>query len=103
MLQGVDYWALGILIYEMLVGQSPFADADGNQVAICKAIVNAKLTFPRRLRDAAARDVVKKLLTKDPSARAGCMRAGSADIKDHAWFKGLDWEKMMAKTLKAPW
>ena len=46
--RAVDYWAFGILLYEMEAGYSPFSDPQGmDQVVICKNIVNGKLVFPR--------------------------------------------------------
>lgn len=46
--KAVDYWALGILIFEMIAGYSPFSDAQGNdQVVICRNIVNGRVVFPR--------------------------------------------------------
>jgi serine/threonine protein kinase len=46
--KAVDYWAFGILVYEMIAGYSPFCDAQGmDQVVICKNIVNGRLTFSK--------------------------------------------------------
>jgi protein kinase A len=46
--KAVDYWAFGILLYEMEAGYSPFSDPQGmDQVVICKNIVNGRLVFPR--------------------------------------------------------
>jgi serine/threonine protein kinase len=60
---GVDYWALGILIYEMLSGYSPFADhVEASQVTIYKNIIAGKYSFPSFLTDNTAKDLVRKLL-----------------------------------------
>jgi protein kinase A len=66
--KGVDYWALGILIYEMLCGYSPFQDPKNqDQVAICKNILRMKVEFPSYMVDSDAKDLILKLLTKDPN------------------------------------
>jgi len=63
--KGVDYWATGILIYEMLCGYSPFADDNGDQMAIFKNIVKGKLRFPSHVhKNKAAKDLIGKLLNR---------------------------------------
>ena len=76
---GVDYWALGILIYEMLSGYSPFADhVESSQVTIYKNIIAGKYSFPSFLTDNTAKDLVRKLLVaKDTKVRGRCARVQS--------------------------
>jgi serine/threonine protein kinase len=71
--RGVDYWALGVLIYEMLVGYSPFAGAETpEQMVVCRNILEAKYRYPPLpLVGAASRDIIAKLLTVDNSKRLG--------------------------------
>ncbi len=78
--QGVDCWALGILVYEMLSGYSPFADhAEGNQVTIYRNIVAGRYAFPSSLLDQVAKDLVRRLLvanyTKVRRGGGGCCSA----------------------------
>jgi protein kinase A len=82
--------ALGILIYEMLAGHSPFYDAggDGDQMTICRNILHAPLKFPSGFTGKETKDVIGKLLTRDVLQRFGCQRRGALDIKHHGWFKG---------------
>ena len=69
---GVDYWALGILIYEMLSGYSPFADhVESSQVTIYKNIIAGKYSFPSFLTDNTAKDLVRKLLVAKDSKVCG--------------------------------
>ena len=86
--KSADWWALGILIYEMLAGYPPFYDE--NPFGIYQKILANKLEFPRHF-DVHAKDLVKKLLQSDRTKRLGCLKNGAEDIKKHKWFKGYDW------------
>ena len=101
--KGVDYWAVGVLIYEMLCGSSPFADDSNDQMKICKKIVKGRYTYPSWMRDRDAKDCVNKLLTQKVTSRLGCKRGGVDDIKTHKWFRGVDWSALEAKRIAAPW
>lgn len=102
--KGVDYWALGILLYEQVAGYSPFADHDNDdQMVICKNILRGEVNFPAHVKDAKLKDLVSKLLVKDIPRRLGCMRGGAADVKAHPFFRELDWPALLSKTLAAPW
>eukprot|EP00602_Paraphysomonas_sp_CaronLab_P010418 CAMPEP_0185025144 /NCGR_PEP_ID=MMETSP1103-20130426/8214_1 /TAXON_ID=36769 /ORGANISM="Paraphysomonas bandaiensis, Strain Caron Lab Isolate" /LENGTH=758 /DNA_ID=CAMNT_0027558279 /DNA_START=58 /DNA_END=2331 /DNA_ORIENTATION=+ len=101
--KAVDYWAFGILLYEMIAGYSPFSDPQGmDQVVICRNIVNGRLIFPKNF-DTECKDVVKKLLSRDPITRLGNLRGGPDEIKQHQWFASFDFDAMMNKSMKAPW
>jgi serine/threonine protein kinase len=97
--KAVDWWALGILIYEMLAGYPPFYDE--NPFGIYQKILAGKIEFPRHF-DVNAKDLVKKLLLADRTKRFGCLKAGADDIKKHKWFKGIDWVKVHAREMKPP-
>lgn len=101
--RAVDYWAVGILIYEMLCGVSPFADTRRNeQMVICRQIVRLKYEFPKKF-PSAAKSLVKMLLKREPHERLGMLKHGALEIKSHSWFEKLKWDKLYKKELKAPW
>jgi protein kinase X len=101
--KAVDYWAFGILLYEMEAGYSPFCDPQNmDQVVICKNIVNGKLVFPRNF-NADCKDLIKKLLSREIQTRLGNLRGGAEDIKQHRWFQGFDFDGYYKKQLRAPW
>jgi len=89
--RAVDWWALGVMVYEMIDGRTPF-NAKTNKL-IKERIVNVDLKFsPRFTED--AKDFVSKLLTKSEEDRLGCGENGFNHIKNHPWFGGLDWDKV---------
>lgn len=60
-----------------------------DQVTICRNIVNGRVEFPGGISiTEAAKDLIRKLLTKDPSKRVGCLKKGADEIKSHGWFAG---------------
>jgi serine/threonine protein kinase len=86
--KGVDWWTLGILIFEMLGGQPPFVDDD--PMGIYQQILAGKVNFPRFF-ERNAKNLIKKLLTADLTKRFGCLKNGAEDIRKHKWFSGLDY------------
>mmetsp|Transcript_16181 Transcript_16181/g.21455 ORF Transcript_16181/g.21455 Transcript_16181/m.21455 type:complete len:947 (+) Transcript_16181:116-2956(+) len=105
----VDHWALGILLYEMIVGQSPFASPGLAEVKMFRKIVNAKFPFPDQRRHGIdvtdkAKDVIARLLTKNPSERLGSLAGGDDDIKNHPYFENIFKNNdLVRKKIKAPW
>ncbi|KAJ3196472.1 Serine/threonine kinase [Irineochytrium annulatum] len=91
--RAVDWWALGVLIYEMLLGQSPFKGDDEDQ--IFEAILEDEIVYPVNM----AKDAVG-LLQKDPTKRLGSGKGDAEDIKRHPYFKGVNWDEVLA--LKHP-
>jgi len=97
--KGVDWWALGVLIYEMLAGYPPFYDE--NPFGIYQKILAGKIEFPRHF-DVHAKDLVKKLLSADRTKRIGNLKGGAEDIKKHKWFKGFDFAALLSYNFQSP-
>ncbi|KAL0534861.1 hypothetical protein IC582_029159 [Cucumis melo] len=95
----VDWWAFGIFLYELIYGRTPFA-ASSNETTL-RSIIKKPLTFPTAVPSGAlehhARDLISGLLNKDPTRRLGSKR-GSADIKKHPFFKGLNFALIRSLT-----
>eukprot|EP00357_Protocruzia_adherens_P033677 CAMPEP_0115009886 /NCGR_PEP_ID=MMETSP0216-20121206/22939_1 /TAXON_ID=223996 /ORGANISM="Protocruzia adherens, Strain Boccale" /LENGTH=317 /DNA_ID=CAMNT_0002377899 /DNA_START=34 /DNA_END=984 /DNA_ORIENTATION=- len=96
----VDWWCLGILTYEMLVGIDPFTDED--PMAIYQKILKGKVRYPRDF-NKDAKSLVKHLLVADLTKRYGNLKNGVEDIKNHRWFNGLDWSKLNNRLLEVPY
>lgn len=102
--KGVDYWAFGVLIYEMLVGRSPFYSYGTDQVSLFKRIVQVKYSFPsgQAVNDA-AQDLIQRLVVRRQANRFGCLARADMDIRDHSWFSVIDVDKLLKKRIFAPW
>ena len=95
-----DWWSLGVLIYEMIFGIPPFYSS--NVQMMYKKAVREPVTFKPGIKISEdGKDIIRKLLTKDPNTRLGSM-ADSLEVLSHPWFKGLDWSKLLERKLKAP-
>ena len=98
--KGADFWSLGIVLYEMLVGLTPFIDTD--PMKIYQKINKGKLIFPRSL-DKDAKTIIKHLLTVDHKRRLGCKEKGIYEIIDHPFFKGFNWIGLLFKNITPPY
>ncbi|KAK9153809.1 hypothetical protein Sjap_001289 [Stephania japonica] len=92
---GNDLWALGCTLYQMLSGTSPFKDA--SEWLIFQRIIARDIRFPNYFSEE-ARDLIDKLLDKDPGKRPGAGRDGYAALKMHPFFKGVNWDNIRAST-----
>jgi serine/threonine protein kinase len=97
--KAVDWWALGILIYEMLVGYPPFFDE--YPMKIYEKILAGRIQFPHFM-DPSAKDLIKRLLTTDKMKRIGNLKNGALDIKQHKWFRGVDWNELYNQLIPSP-
>mmetsp|Transcript_19844 Transcript_19844/g.23817 ORF Transcript_19844/g.23817 Transcript_19844/m.23817 type:complete len:864 (+) Transcript_19844:206-2797(+) len=96
----VDWWALGVLIYEMSTGTTPFYAED--EIDRYKLIQRGKMHFPSFI-STQCKDIVKKLCNSNPSKRLGMLKGGPRDVKKHLWFKTIDWPGMAERNQPAPY
>jgi len=97
--QAVDWWSLGTLLYEMLTGLPPFYNE--NLHVMYEKIIRAKLTFPNYLSNS-AKSFLSALLERNPKERLGGGDNDAEDVKKHAFFDSIDWQKMLRKELTPP-
>uniref|UniRef100_A0A8C3G9M8 protein kinase C n=1 Tax=Cyclopterus lumpus TaxID=8103 RepID=A0A8C3G9M8_CYCLU len=97
--RAVDWWGLGVLVYEMLVGESPFPGDDEEEVF--DSIVNDEVRYPRFLSTEAI-GVMRRLLRRNPERRLGSGEKDAEDVKKQPFFRGIDWEDLLQRKLPPP-
>jgi protein kinase A len=107
--KSADIWSLGVLIYEMLYGTNPFFDYDDpniDQKTLFKRIIAGKFSFPTKTKAKVsdeAKDLIQKMLVINVTDRLGCLRRADLDLREHAWFRTVNFGKLYRKEIPAPW
>merc|ERR1719445_664582 len=95
--KGVDWWTLGVFIYEMLASYPPFYDED--PMKTYAKIMHGNIQYPSHFSKEAV-SIVKKLLNHKATKRLGVVKGGAKLIKKHPWFKKFDFQLLINKKLK---
>jgi serine/threonine protein kinase len=96
-----DHWSLGVLIFEMITGDTPFYTDGMEQMTLFRTIVKGQFSVPRIITDAGA-DIIKGFLTKDPAQRLGSLAGGENDVYAHKWFSSINFHTFHRKEIRAP-
>uniref|UniRef100_A0A8D0A3T9 protein kinase C n=1 Tax=Sander lucioperca TaxID=283035 RepID=A0A8D0A3T9_SANLU len=97
--RAVDWWGLGVLVYEMLVGESPFPGDDEEEVF--DSIVNDEVRYPRFLSTEAI-GIMRRLLRRNPERRLGSGEKDAEDVKKQPFFRDMDWEALLQRKVPPP-
>uniref|UniRef100_A0A6Q2XTZ3 protein kinase C n=1 Tax=Esox lucius TaxID=8010 RepID=A0A6Q2XTZ3_ESOLU len=95
--RAIDWWGLGVLIFEMLVGESPFPGDDEEEVF--DSIVNDEVRYPRFLSTEAI-SIMRRLLRRNPERRLGAGEKDAEEVKKHPFFRNVDWDGLLAKKVR---
>ena len=98
--RAVDWWSLGALLYEMITGLPPFYSR--NRETMFEKITKADLVFPAGMGEG-ARDILSKLLVRDPKKRLGSGDGDADELKQHVYFADIDWKSLEKGDVPAPW
>lgn len=97
----VDYWSLGVMIYELLYKTMPFGDDETDVYRLYKIILQGNLRFPQTSDNKGEiKDLIIQLLNKNPAVRLG---GSFKDIKNHPWFIEINWKQLLNKDIIAPY
>lgn len=96
----VDWWSYGVLVYEMIQGQTPFWDKNRRQMF--QNILSKEPEFPEEYFSPTAMDFLQRVLVKNPRLRLGCGNEGPLEIMRHPWFAGIDWEALLQRRMEPP-
>jgi serine/threonine protein kinase len=103
--QGVDWWAVGVMLFEMLTGGPPFyydkkenSDGEDSRETLDRKILNSEVDIPEDMSPAAV-SIVMNLLMKNPKERLGSNGSVNA-VWQHLSFKGIDWKALQEKRVK---
>ncbi|XP_043287962.1 RAC serine/threonine-protein kinase [Venturia canescens] len=97
--RAVDWWGVGVVMYEMMCGRLPFYNRDHEK--LFTLILLEEVRFPRNITNE-ARDMLGGLLIKDPNRRLGGGPNDAKDIMNHAFFSSIDWSDLVQKKIPPP-
>lgn len=99
----VDWWSLGVMMYEFVCGPLPFGHDTEDQLELFREILEAPLQFPEYVTDEAALGLVSSLLERTPELRTGSSTTGAKEIQQHAFFSDFDWDAVAGRYMNPPW
>lgn len=102
--KSADNWSFGVLVYEMIIGFSPFYATNIDQPSLFKRIIEGNFRFPYQTRVSFdSKDLIYRLLILNPAKRLGSLSGGDHDVRSHPWLSSISRIKLVTKQIEPPW
>lgn len=95
----VDYWAIGVCMFEVLCGYVPFGEDCDSPMGIYKLIIKNKFDFPDYVKDKNVKSLIRQMLSKSPEART---KGNFHSLQSDEWFKDFNWDDLIGRKMNAP-
>lgn len=98
-----DWWSLGVMLHEFVVGPLPFGAEAEDQTSLFRAILDSKLVFPDYVEDEDVMSLIAGLLERKVERRLGSSSRGAKEIKAHPYYSGFNWDALAGGFFEPPW
>lgn len=100
----VDWWAVGVMMYEFLCGPLPFGQNCTDRLGVFREILEEPLKFPTYVQSKRIScDILSSLLERSPEQRLGSSSQEACEVRAHGFFEGFDWDALLERTMAPPW